>query len=155
MVGRFEQFCAAIAGIQRSIQRIERVEMAKFGLRGPHAQCLLAMYRNPEGVTAAQLCDLCEKDKAAISRMVAELEQTGMISRMDPEGKKYRARLQLTEKGRQVAQSVNSTVYLAVSRAGVGYDPEHRQTFIRVLKTIEDNLQAICKDGLGETKISE
>lgn len=155
MVGRFEQFCAAISGIQRSISRIERVEMAKFDLKGPHAQCLLAMRRNPGGITAAQLCELCEKDKAAVSRMVAELEQAGMVVRVDPEGKRYRSKLLLTEKGNQVAQSVNRIVYRAVSQAGAGYDPEQRQTFIRVLKTIEDNLQAICKDGLADGNISE
>ena len=49
--------------------------MEKYGLKGPHAQCLLAMRRNPQGITASQLCTICDKDKAAISRTVAELEQ--------------------------------------------------------------------------------
>ena len=155
MVGRFEQFCTAIAGIQRSIARIERVEMAKYGLKGAHAQCIIAMSRNPEGITAAQLCELCEKDKAAVSRILAELEQTGMIYREDVTGKRYRTKLMLTEKGNAVAQSVNRTVYLAVSRAGEGYDAENRQTFVRVLNTIAGNLQAICKEGLEDRNISD
>ena len=155
MVGRFEQFCTAIAGIQRSIQKIERVEMAKYGLKGPHAQCLLAMDRHPEGITSAQLCELCEKDKAAISRTVSELERAGMIYRVDPAGKRYRTQLYLTDKGREVAGNVNRTVYLAVSRAGEGYDGENRQTFIRVLNTIAGNLQAICKDGLQQANEQE
>lgn len=155
MVGRFEQFCTAIGGIQRSIARIERVEMAKYGLKGPHAQCLIAMSRNPEGITAAKLCQLCEKDKAAISRTVAELEQAGMILREDPARRRYRTRLVLTDKGRAVAESVNRTVYMAVSRAGEGYDAENRQTFVRVLNTIAGNLQAICRDGLEDGNKTE
>jgi DNA-binding MarR family transcriptional regulator len=81
MVGRFEQFCTAISSIYRAIQKIERVEMAKYGLKGPHAQCMLAMDRHPEGITAARLCEICEKDKAAISRTLSEMVQEGLVSR--------------------------------------------------------------------------
>ena len=155
MENRYELISGSISCMYHDIQKIERVEMAKYGLKGPHAQCLIAMSRNPEGITAAQLCEICEKDKAAISRTVAELEKTGMVIRDDSSGKRYRTNLLLTEKGSAVAQSVNRTVYLAVSRAGEGYDAENRQTFVRVLNTIAGNLQAICKDGLEERNISE
>ena len=75
MVSRFEHFSASISCIYRYIQRIERTEMEKYGLKGPHAQCLLAMKKHPEGITAARLCEVCEKDKAAVSRILAELEE--------------------------------------------------------------------------------
>lgn len=155
MVGRFEQFCTAISSIHRSIQKIERVEMAKYGLKGPHAQCLVAMARYPEGITAARLCEICEKDKAAISRTVSELEQAGMVQHKDPSGKRYRSGLELTEKGSEVAQSVNRLIYLAVSQASEGYDTQTRQTFVRVLNLIAGNLQTICAEGLKDTDISE
>lgn len=155
MVDRFEQFCAAISSIHRSIMKIERVEMAKYGLKGPHAQCMLAMDRYPEGITAARLCEICEKDKAAISRTIAELEQAGMVTRSDPDGKRYRSSLRLTEKGSEVARNVNHLVYLAVSQASEGYDAEKRQTFVRVLNLIAGNLQTICKVGLKESNITE
>lgn len=148
MISRFEQFSAAIASIYHSIARIERVEMAKYGLKGPHAQCLLAMGRYPDGITAARLCEVCEKDKAAISRTVAELEEAGMVLREEQDRKRYRANLMLTDKGREVAKNVNDLVYLAVSRASAGYDAETRQTFVRVLNLIAGNLQDICRDGL-------
>ena len=83
MVTRFEQFTASVASIYRSVQKIERVEMAKYGLKGPHAQVLLAMSRFPEGVTSGELVKLCDKDKAAISRTVAELEREGIICIID------------------------------------------------------------------------
>ena len=81
MVTRFEQFSGAVSCIYRCIQKIERVEMAKYGLKGPHAQCLLAMSRYPDGITASELCTVCDKDKAAISRTVAELEREGLVER--------------------------------------------------------------------------
>ena len=151
MVNRFEQFCTAISGIQRCIQKIERVEMAQYGLKGPHAQCMIAMARFPEGITAAQLCEICDKDKAAISRTVSELEQAGMLLRQDPDGKRYRSMLRLSEKGREIARNVSDLVFVAVSKASEGYDSETRQTFVRVLTLIAGNLQEICREGLKTT----
>jgi len=148
MIERFSQFCTSIASIQRSIVKIERVEMAKYGLKGPHANCLVAMARYPEGITAARLCDICDKDKAAISRTVSELEDAGMVLRQDPEGKRYRSVLRLSEKGKEIANRVNDMVLLAVAKASDGYDKEKQQIFARVLNLVAGNLQEICRDGL-------
>ena len=148
MIERFSQFCTSIASIQRSIIKIERVEMAKYGLKGPHANCLVAMARYPDGITAARLCDICDKDKAAISRTVSELEDAGMVLRQDPEGKRYRSVLRLSDKGREIANRVNDMVLLAVAKASDGYDKDKQQVFARVLSLVAGNLQEICRDGL-------
>lgn len=148
MIGRFEQFCTAISSIQHSIAKIERVEMEKYGLKGPHAQCLLALSRYPQGMTATQLCELCEKDKAAISRIVAELEDVGLVERLERNGTRYRAALVLTADGQKAAQTVSRTAQLAVERAGEGLTDADREVFYRVLDQISENLHTICKDGL-------
>ena len=150
MVGRFEQFCAAIVAIQRSIARIERMEMEKYGLKGPHAQCILMMGHSPEGITAAELCAACDKDKAAISRTLAELENEGMISRVDPNGKRYRSRLYLTERGRSVADQLDDQVHRAISQVSEGYDVETREIFVHVLNMIALNLQELSQSGIQE-----
>lgn len=149
MLERYEQFSISVSSIYRSIQKIERVEMAKYGLKGPHAQCLLAMARFPEGIAAARLCEVCEKDKAAVSRTLAELEQAQMICRCEREGTRYRAKLKLTERGRSVAETVNNLVFLAVQKASEGYDAQARETFVNVLSLIAGNLQTICAEGLS------
>ena len=148
MLGRFERFCNAISAIHLAIQKIERDEMAKYDLKGAHAQYMLIMGQHPEGITAAQLCTVCEKDKAAISRAVAELEEAGMIVRRDPDGKRYRSRLFLTEKGAVVAEDVSQTMHHAVSMISQGYDVEQREIFVNVLNRIAGNLQTLCREGL-------
>lgn len=155
MLGRFEQFCNAISSIQHSIQKIERMEMAKYGLKGPHAQCLLTMYRYPKGITAAKLCDICEKDKAAISRTLAELEKEQMITRQDPNGKRYRSKLYLTKRGTTVAAGVDDLVHQAVSRVSSGYDVQTREIFVGVLNTIAENLQDLSLRGITHETVSE
>ena len=150
MISKYELFSASVACMYRDIQKIERVEMAKFGLKGPQAQCLLALSRYPEGITAARLCEICEKDKAAISRTVSELEQAGLVCRREVNGSHYRARLTLTARGLDVAGTVNARAKLAVEQAGEGLDDAQREVFYRVLALIAGNLHAICKDGLKD-----
>ena len=61
----YEQFARSVLCLSRCIQKIQRTVMAKYGLMGAHAQCLLIMSRYPEGITAAQLSQISDKDKAA------------------------------------------------------------------------------------------
>lgn len=150
MISKYEVFSSAISCLYHDIQKIQRVEMAKHGLKGPHAQCLLALYREPQGITAAKLCEVCEKDKAAVSRTVAELEEAGLLKRTEKNGVRYRASLRLTEDGISVAKSVRDRVELAVEQAGNGLNDAQREVFYQVLALIAGNLHAICKDGLQE-----
>ena len=149
MSSKYERYSAWISSLYHDIQRIERMEMGKFGLKGPYAQCLLAISRFPEGVAAARLAEECEKDKAAISRTLAELEQAGMVHRQMHNGSKYRASLTLTQRGQAAAETVRKTAQRAVERAGQGFDDAQREVFYRVLGLIADHLHQICTDGLG------
>lgn len=151
MIQRFELFCTSAFSIYRSIQKIERVEMEKFGLKGPHAQCLLTMRRFSDGITAAQLCSHCDKDKAAISRTVSELEDAGMLKRTCNDGKRYRSLLTLTEAGREAARRVAERAKCAVERAGSGLSDEARAAFYNALALIAGNLQHICDEGLEDS----
>lgn len=150
MESRYELISASISCMYHDIQKIERMEMAKYGLKGPHAQCLLVMNKNPEGITAARLCEACEKDKAAVSRILAELEEAGMIRRENRNGSRYRASLTLTEQGKYAAEAVVEKARLAVELAGTGFSQEEREVFYRVLAIIAGNLHQICKTGLNK-----
>ena len=148
MESRYELLSGSISCMYHDIQKIERVEMAKYGLKGPHAQCLLAMKKHPEGITAARLCEICEKDKAAISRILAELEAAGMILRENRNGSRYRASLLLTQQGNVAAEAVVEKARLAVELAGTGFGEEEREVFYRVLSIIAGNLHKLCREGL-------
>ncbi len=152
MINKYAHFSLSVSRIYHDIQRIERTEMESFGLKGPHAQTLLAIQRHPKGITAVQLCELCDKDKAAISRSVAELEEKGMVRRVSTNGTNYRAPLALTPAGEAAARAVEEKARLAVEQAGLGLEDGERKVFYRVLAMIADNLHTICQDGLKETK---
>jgi DNA-binding MarR family transcriptional regulator len=152
MVTRFEQFVSAINGIHRCIQRIERSEMEKYGLKGYHAQYLMALMRYEEGVTAVQMCDICDVNKAAVSRSISELENEGLVVRRSREGTStaYRATLVLTDKGKEAAKWVSLRAQEAVEKAGSGLSADDRAAMYNALENISCNLRAICKEALAQ-----
>lgn len=152
MRSRYEQFAGSVLCLYRYIQKIQRAEMAKYGLKGSHAQCLLVMSRYPDGITAAQLCQISDKDKAAISRTLTELAREGLVARKSKTGNTYRAPFFLTEKGLEAANHVDQLAKKAVELADTGLTEERRTDFYATLDLLATNLQRISQDGLeGET----
>lgn len=135
---RFQSFVTGITICYKSIQRIKAMEMTEFGLKGTHVMCLFYLSNHPEGLTAAQLCKLCGEDKAAISRTLATLQERGYIQAGE---KKYRASLQLTFEGVEVARQIDGLIEQWVGLGGDGLTREERETFYRCLELIAGNLQ--------------
>ena len=71
---RFERFTVLITKISRNIRKIKNKEMADYDLRSPHVSCLYYLYVS-ESLTATDLCERCEEDKATISRSIDFLEK--------------------------------------------------------------------------------
>ena len=78
MKERFQTFTVLIAKISRNIKKIKNQEMAEYGLRSVHVTCLYYLYSS-EALTATELCELCEEDKATISRGLVFLEENVVI----------------------------------------------------------------------------
>lgn len=148
MKSRYEQFASSISAIYHAIQRIERNEMVRFGSRGVYAQYLAALHSCPEGLTAARLSELCDRDKAAVSRAVADMEAEGLIQREGREDTMYRAVIRLTEQGRQAAEYVAGRASAAVEAGGRGLRPKERDALQAALALIADNLETIMKEGV-------
>lgn len=146
MVDRFERFSFAIFEISHCWHKLAAEEMGKYGLKGPHAVYLITMVRYPEGITAAQLSEISGRDKADVSRAMAQLEQKGLITRAAQV--QYRAPLKLTDKGKQAATHLCSRAAVAVELAGKGISDVHREIFYTALESITANLQTLSKEGL-------
>ena len=150
MLTRYEQFSFTISCIFRQIQKIERDEMVKYGVRGAYAQYLTAMNRHPEGLTSVQLCEICDRDKAAISRAVADMEASGLVERRGENDSNYRALIYLTEEGKKLASIVFDRAQTAVEIAGCGMSEEERAVFYHALELIASNLHTICRNGIPQ-----
>ena len=151
MLFRFFRFSMCISSVSYSIHKICNEEMKKVGLKGTYVQYLAAMahYRE-EGLTAARLCELCDRDKAAVSRALAEMEEKGLICRKEENEKMYRMHLFLTEKGMEMANFATDRVKCAVAQAVKGIPEEERCIFVKAFQTISDNLLDISQNGLPQ-----
>ncbi len=143
MINRFERFVSVISLISRHLHRIMSEEMDRYGLKGPYAVYLLAIYRNNNQITAARLSEICEKNKAAVSRALAELEALNLIQR---ETSGYRAKIALTEEGIRAASYVCDRATHAVNLAGGSLTEEERNTFYLALEKIANNVKLIGID---------
>ena len=152
MIKRFEQFSSAFSSVYRCVQKIEREEMEKHGLKGAFAQYLMALHRHPEGMTATQLCEACDMNKAAVSRAIGEMEECALVCRRSEGESSYRAPLFLTARGEEMVQFVYTRGIIAVEKGGEGLSEEDRKTFYMALERISSNLQRVCQEGLPEEK---
>lgn len=150
MVERFEKFSTLVSAINKYVQRIEADEMIRMGLKGSFAQYLVAMSRYPEGITSSMLCEVCDKDKGAVSRAIAEMQEKGLVNEKGLLGTRYRAKHTLTDEGKKVAEYVIQKATRAVSMANVGLSEEDRKTFYRVLEVYYTNLKVVCENGIKD-----
>lgn len=150
MLDRFEHFSLAINEISRCWRKLAAEEMKKYGLKGSHATYLSTMYRYPEGISVPQLCELSGKDKSDASRMLAILEEKGLVKKHEVDGSLYRGLLVLTDEGRLAAEHVRRRASKAVEQAGGGLDNETREIFYRALDSITARLTELSKKGIPE-----
>ena len=142
MEQRFETFTVLINRIGRSIKRLKAGQMAQLELKGPYVSCLYYLYSFGP-MTAAELCERCEEDKAAISRSLEYLESSGYLH--PQAGKKYRAKLLLTPAGQQAGAEVARRINRILEAAGAGLSEQEREIMYRAMEKISVNLENIIR----------
>lgn len=104
--------------------------------------CLYYLYEE-DALTAKELCDICEEDKAAISRILDYLESNGYLTCDAKCKKRYKSPLKLTNKGRLVALKIREKICDVLD--AVGISEENRIIFYESLKLISSNLEKIAE----------
>lgn len=143
----YRTFTLQIAKCNRCIRKLKQEEMETFDLKGPHVSCLYYLYMSGTPLTLKELCDVCDEDKAALSRAVDALKKDGYITSNSKAEKKYRDPLRLTEKGVETAKGIVEKIDRIVEAAGEGVTPEEREIFYKTLQIISDNLQKMSERG--------
>jgi DNA-binding MarR family transcriptional regulator len=144
MEKRFEKFTVLTAKIGRNIRRIKNYEMAEYNLRSPHISCLYYLY-SEEALTATELCEKCEEDKATISRALNYLEKNGYFTCASKSAKRYKSSLILTEKGKEMGKRIADKIEDVLTEISVGLSELERKEFYRSLTIISEGLETIEK----------
>lgn len=144
MTERFETFTVLINRINRNIKRIKNHEMADHNLKSAHISCLYYIYHN-HGITATELCEKCEEDKATVSRALNYLKKNGFIIEQHDDNKKYKNPLVLTEKGKDTGLKISEKIDKILSEAGGKLTNKERIMFYRILTSISNELDIIAE----------
>lgn len=147
---RFERFTLSVFSITRYWNRIAAEAMGYYGLKGAYALYLLTLNDAKGEITAAQLAEICQRDKADVSRAIASFQEKGII---EPYGKnRYRAPIVLTPEGRELTMEIRKKAQSALLAAGEGLSDEMRGNMYQALDIIAENMRAICE---GEVSLGE
>lgn len=145
MNDRFETFTTLITRISRNIRKIKNQEMADYELRSSHVSCLYYLYACGE-LTATDLCERCEDDKATISRALDFLEQNDYIICHSESAKRYKSPLSLTEKGVRAGKTIADKIDGVLHTLDQRLTEEERATFYRCLTIISDSLDSVSRN---------
>jgi DNA-binding MarR family transcriptional regulator len=144
MIERFELFSTNITHLYKHLQRIKTISMTEFDLKGNHAMIIFELHHHEGGMTVTELAELCEEDKAAVSRSIAYLNERGFTEPLG--GKKYRVPIVLTPQGRAIGERIDELAVAAVNAGTSDMTDEERCKFYQTLANIEQNLSRYLKE---------
>lgn len=144
MKERFETFTVLINRINRNIRKIKNQEMAEYNLRSSHISCLYYLYIF-DTLTATDLCERCEEDKATISRAVDYLESNGYLTCETKSSKRYKSPLVLTSRGMDVGKKIADKINSVLKETSSGLTDDERADFYRCLSAISESIEKIAK----------
>lgn len=150
-IERFESFTTAVTKAYKCIQKIKLIETERMGLKANHVMYMHYLGKNPEGLTATELCKLCIEDKAAVSRTILDLTNKGFIKPVESDSnRKYRTKIMLTDEGININKKFKESIAIAVNKASKNLNDLDRENFYRVFFDITDNLEMICESYLQD-----
>lgn len=150
MKERFETFTVLISKISRNIRKIKNQEMAEYGLRSAHISCLYYLYPT-NALTATDLSERCEEDKATISRTLDFLEEKEFVICKSKYAKRYNSPFYLTEKGQEIGRKITDKVNCVLDEICIDLTENQRVEFYRSLAVISDSLE-LCANGISKAK---
>ena len=148
---RFEDFVGIINALHKEIQRIFSSEAERLGFKGGDVLCLYYLRKCPDGLTSAELARACDVNRAAMSRTVARLEESGLVEveAEDPDATRYRAPIRLTQKGAEATEPIEGIIQDALDVTEPIMDEGQRQQMYRELDAILNELKRFRKDDEG------
>lgn len=108
--------------------------------------CIVALGKYPQGLTVTELASSCCEDKAAISRTVDSLAEKGYITYEEAQARRrWRSKVILTEKGREVTKGVEQLIEEIVGKIKGELTTEQEVAFYRMFSLINDRLAEYCE----------
>ena len=138
---RFEKFTLLIDGIHKSIHNLKITIAPHLGVKGVHVLWVWELLKNPDGLTAAELAMRSMVNRSLVSREIEALREGGYVVLSLDGGNKYNGKLRLTEKGRELAESIGGEVVRIQDAVDEGISKEELDAFYKTLEKLNDNFK--------------
>lgn len=142
MYQRYKDFTVLITKITRNIKRIKTFEMEEINLKSPHASCLYYLYKEGN-LTATEICEISEEDKAQISRALDFLEEHEYVSCESNQKKRYKNYFSLTSKGKDAGKYIANKIDNIIDEVSNELTENERIILYKGLYRICENLEKI------------
>ena len=142
----FEVFSTSIAQLIKAVQYLKSRKMAQYDLKGTTALCLCQILDSEDGLTAGELAEQGEIDKAQVSRCMAELIEKGFVARNDEEGRRYKQKYQLTELGRVAAEDIAGAARRVQEAVGKNISDADLNVFYQTLYKLCENFATLLEE---------
>lgn len=140
---RFEKFTLLIDGIHKSIHNLKITIAPYLGVKGVHVLWVWELLKSPDGLTAAELAMRSMVNRSLVSREIEALTEGGYVVLSLDGTNKYNGKLRLTEKGRELAESIGGEVMRIQSTVDEGVSEEELDAFYKTLEKLNNNFLKI------------
>lgn len=136
----FSSIALYLANINRCFNKLKSIIISKFGIRQAHFNCMMYIDLSPDGLTPTEISRDCGVDKAFVSRTTADLMNGGFIQTNQKfnDGRKYRNKYVLTEKGKEVIRETKATIEKYFSKISEKISEYEMKCFWRVIMAINE-----------------
>jgi len=116
-------------------------EMERSGMRITQAQgMLLRRLSIQDGPIQNDLAWITFRDKTSLARLITKMEKNGYVTRKKDSSDGRAKRVFITEKGRELAASINEVLSAMAKRFSHGIDPDDLAVMMHTLESIQKNL---------------
>ena len=142
---RFHDFVVGIHHLDKYIKAIESSVALDIGVKGVHIFMIYSLVDSPDGLTASEIARKNGNDRSLVSREIDKLCKEGIVKYNSADGKKYNAKIVLTEKGKEIAKSFSEVGMSAQDAVRGDVSMKELAVFYVVLKKLSANVAEITR----------
>ncbi len=135
-------FLLSLESLTKCINKIKSIKISEFGIRSAHFNCMMHIDLSDDGLTPTEISKECGVDKAFVSRTTSDLMKGGFIQTNEKfrDGRKYRNKYVLTEKGKKVIMETRDMIVKYFSDLGDKISEYEMKCFMRVMMAISESV---------------
>lgn len=142
---RFYDFVVGIHSLDKYIKAMESAEARRIGVKGVHIFMIYSLVDSPNGLTASEIARKNGNDRSLVSREIDKLCKEDIVRYNETEGKRYNAKIVLTDKGREIAKNFSKIGIEEQNKVRGSISMEELAVFYSVLQRMTSNVTESLK----------